>query len=218
MQPREPSSEEAQGALFQVELAQLIDLGHPLARLAEIVDWARFEESFSPLYEEGTGRPAIATRLMAGLHYLQLHQLSDEDVVEQWVENPYWQYLCGGKFFEHRLPIHPTSMTRWRKKIAAAGAETMLQETIAAGLEMKVIQPASLQRVVVDTTVQEKAVAFPIDSKLYDDMRCQLVRLAKRAGLPCGKATHAVGRRGWRRWAAVRGGTMRWVFGNIHAS
>jgi transposase, IS5 family len=53
-------------------------------------------------------------------------------VVEQWVENPYWQYLCGSKYFEHRLPIHPTSMIRWRNKIAAAGAEGLLEETLAA--------------------------------------------------------------------------------------
>ncbi len=184
MQPRNPSSKEPQSELFRIELVHLIDLAHPLARLAGIVEWSRFDQSFSPLYDEGTGRPAIPTRLMVGLHYLKhLHQLSDEDVVEQWVENPYWQYLCGNKCFEHRLPIHPTSMTRWRKKIAAAGAEKMLEETIAAGLEVKLIKPASLQRVVVDTTVQEKAVAFPIDAKLYDDMRRKLVRLAQSAGL-----------------------------------
>ena len=42
------------------------------------------------------GRPAKPTRLMAGLHYLKhLHDLSDEEAVERWVENPYGQYLCG---------------------------------------------------------------------------------------------------------------------------
>src|ERR1051326_3462762 len=111
---------------------------------------------------QGTGVRRSRHGLMVGLHYLKhLYQLSDEDVVEQWVENPYWQYLCGSKYFEHELPIHATSMTRWRKKIAAAGAEQMLAETIAAGLEVKVIRPQSLQRVVVDTTVQERAVAYP---------------------------------------------------------
>jgi transposase, IS5 family len=184
MRPRRSSSEEPQGELFRTELIHLIDLDHQLARLARVVDWARFDAAFEPLYEEGNGRPAIPTRLMVGLHYLKhMFGLSDEQVVEQWVENPYWQYLCGSKFFEHALPIHPTSMTRWRKKIAAAGAEQLLAQTLASGLLLKAIRPQQLQRVVVDTTVQEKAVAYPTDAKLYDDMRRKLVRLSAGEGL-----------------------------------
>ena len=184
MKPRKPSSQDPQGHLYRVELKQLIDLQHPLAKLAALVDWTRFDETFSPLYDPGNGRPAIPTRLMVGLHYLKhLYQLSDEDVVGQWVENPYWQHLCGSKYFEHEPPIHPTSMTKWRAKIAAAGAEPLLAETIAAGLQLKIVKPQSLQRVVVDTTVQPKAVAYPTDAKLYDDMRRRLVRMARREGL-----------------------------------
>ena len=184
MQPRKPASAESQGELFRTELVHLINLEHPLARLAGVVEWARFDAAFSPLFDAGTGRPAIPTRLMVGLHYLKhAYQLSDEEVVAQWVENPYWQHLCGGKYFEHALPIDPSSMTRWRQKIAAAGAEQMLAETIAAGLQTKLLRPQSLQRVVVDTTVQEKAVAYPTDGKLYDDMRRQLVRMARASGV-----------------------------------
>lgn len=203
MKPRKPLFKDPQNELFRVELKHLLDLSHPLVRLTGVVDWAKFDAAFEPLFDDQTGRPAMATRLMVGLHYLKhLQGLSDEDVVEQWVENPYWQHLCGSKYFEHRLPIHPTSMTRWRKKIAAAGAEKLLEETLVAGLQLKVLQPADLQRVVVDTTVQERAVAFPTDAKLYDDMRRTLVRLAQRQQLPlrqsyarCGqRMLHAVGR------------------------
>lgn len=185
MKPRKPASHEPQGELFRTALEHLINPEHPLARLAGVVQWAQFDAAFSPLYDEGNGRPAIPTRLMVGLHYLKhVYQLSDEEVVAQWVENPYWQHLCGSQYFEHQLPIHPTSMTRWRKKIAAAGAEQLLRETLAAGLQTKLIRPRDLQRVVVDTTVQEKAVADPTDAKLYDDMRRKLVRLAAGAGVP----------------------------------
>ena len=184
MKPQKPASQQPQGDLYRTELAHLIDPEHPLAKLAGVVDWSRLDQAFSPLYSEGAGRPAIATRVMVGLHYLKhMYQLSDEEVVAQWVENPYWQYLCGSKYFEHRLPIHPTSMTKWRQKIAAAGAEPLLSETIAAGLLTKLVKVSSLQRVVVDTTVQDKAVAYPTDAKLYDDMRRRLVRRAQRAGL-----------------------------------
>ena len=184
MKPRQTPSQQPQGELFRIELTTLIRLDHPLVRLAEVVNWASFDQAFDPLYDEGNGRPAIPTRLMVGLHYLKhLYRLSDEEVVRQWAENPYWQHLCGSKYFEHEMPIHPTSMTRWRKKIASAGAEQLLVETIAAGLELKVVKPQDLQRVVVDTTVQEKAVAYPTDAKLYDDMRRKLVRMAEAEGV-----------------------------------
>lgn len=184
MKPRRPGNEEPQGELFRTELAHLINPDHPLAKLALVVNWTRLDEVFSPLYVEEVGRPGIPTRLMVGLHYLKhIHQLSDEDVVEQWVENPYWQHLCGSRYFEHKLPIHPTSMTRWRQKIASAGVEHLLAETIAAGLETKLLKVQSLQRVVVDTTVQEKAIAYPTDGKLYDAMRRKLVRMAQDTGI-----------------------------------
>jgi IS5 family transposase len=53
--------------------------------------------------------------------------------------------------------------------------EALLSETIDAGLKTKVLSRASLQRLNVDTTVQEKAVTFPTDSKLYHRMRERLV-------------------------------------------
>jgi IS5 family transposase len=38
---------------------------------------------------------------MVALHYLKYtHNLPDADVVEAWVENPYWQHFSGMKYFE----------------------------------------------------------------------------------------------------------------------
>ena len=103
--------------------------------LAGRIDWAFFEREFSAPFSETTGAPAKPARLMVGLHYLKhVHNLSDEVTVAQWVENPYWQYFCGMKYFEHAPPIDPSSMTRWRKMIGEKGAEALLAQTIAAGL------------------------------------------------------------------------------------
>ena len=78
---------------------------------------------------------------MNALHYLKYtYNLSDDDVVQGWLENPYWQYLSGMKFFQHRMPINPSSMTRWRNRIGEAGSEELLKETIGAGLRMKAIK------------------------------------------------------------------------------
>jgi IS5 family transposase len=117
---------------------------------------------------------------MVALHYLKYtYNLSDEDVVATWVENPYWQYFSGMRFFEHKLPINPSSMTRWRKRIGEAGAEELLKETIEAGLKLKVVKSFQLKRVNIDTTVQEKEIRFPTDARLYDRARQRLVDFAK---------------------------------------
>jgi IS5 family transposase len=121
---------------------------------------------------------------MVALHYLKYtHNLSDEEVVACWVENPYWQYFSGMKWFEHEVPIDPSSMTRWRKRIGEAGAEGLLRETLEAGLKIKAVKPHQLKRVNVDTTVQEKEIRFPTDARLYDRARQRLVEAAKDRGI-----------------------------------
>lgn len=169
-----------QGELYSVRLDFLCKERHPLVRLSKVIDWSHFDEAFGKLYSEGQGRPAKPTRLMVGLHYLKhAFDLSDEEVVTQWVENPYWQHLCGEEYFQHEFPIDPSSMTRWRNRLKSEGLETLLSETVRAGLKTKVLKRTSLQRLNVDTTVQEKAISFPTDAKLYHRMREQLVNEAK---------------------------------------
>ena len=122
--------------------------------------------------------------MIAGLHYFKhAFGLSDEAVVERWVENPYWQYLCGEEFFRHTLPCHPTSLTKWRHRIGEEGCEWMLSVTIQAGVDSDTVKRSHFQSVTVDTTVQEKAITYPTDGKLYERCRQHLVRLAKRHGL-----------------------------------
>lgn len=180
MKPRQSESKNRQRDLFRVALTQVIDSSHGLVTLAKVVDWDRFEEFFGQTYCQDNGRPAISTRLMVALHYLKYtYNLSDDDVVEAWVENPYWQFFSGMQYFEHRMPIHPSSMCRWRKRIGDAGAEELLKETIKAGLKLKAIKPHQLNRVNVDTTVQEKDIRFPTDSRLYDRVRERLVKAAE---------------------------------------
>jgi IS5 family transposase len=191
---REP--EQPQRELFQIDLEQLIDLSHPLVRLGLCIDWRSFEQTLGSTYHPRQGAPGISTRLMVALHYLKYqHDLSDEDVVAAWVENPYWQHFSGMKHFQHHKPIDPSSMTRWRKRLGDAGAEQMLRATIEAGVEMRVIRPAELKRINVDTTVQTKAIRFPTDARLYQRMRERLVNAARAEGLTIKQSYEHVGRR-----------------------
>ena len=127
------------------------------------------------------GRPGIAIRLMVGLHYLKhAFNESDESVVARWVQNPYWQYFCGFEYMQHECPIHPTSMVKWRQRVGARRLELLLAETIAVALGHKQVTSQQLRKITVDATVQEKAIAFPTDARLYTKMLLRLVNLTKR--------------------------------------
>ncbi|MES2355702.1 MAG: IS5 family transposase [Pseudomonadota bacterium] len=193
MKPKKPAAV-IQEDFFRLRLDQLLDQRHELYRLATKIDWSSFEVHFGPLYSD-EGRPAIPIRLMVGLHYLKhLFNESDESVVARWVENPYWQYFCGEDYFQHRLPIDPSQMTRFRQRIGEVGCELMLSQSIVTGLATKTVAPASLQAVNVDTTVQEKAIAFPTDARLYHKARRALVRLAQKAGIRLRQSYERVGK------------------------
>lgn len=177
--PTVPSS----GDLYRSRLDQILDQRHELFRLATLIDWHRFDQEFGRFYRP-LGRPAKPTRLMVGLSYLQhTFNLSDEAVVQRWIENPYWQWFCGYEYFQHELPCDPSSLTRWRKRLGPEGLEKLLAATIQAGLESGVVRPSSLERISVDTTVQPKAITHPTDAKLYLKALLTLVRQAKRHGL-----------------------------------
>lgn len=196
MPPQEPQTHNRQAELFRSELQQIINLDHPLVKLSEQIHWEGFDQAFEPLYCENNGRTACSNRLMVGLHYLKhTFDLSDEGTLEQWVQNPYWQYFCGMKYFEHELPVHYSSMSRWRQKIAEAGAEKMLAQTIEAGLKSKFIKPRQMERVNVDTTVQEKHIRFPTDARLYNRMRERLVKRAQKEGVELRQSYRYVGGR-----------------------
>ena len=196
MPPEEPQSQNKQKDLFQVELERIIDWNHPLVKLSKQINWNEFDQAFASSFCEDNGRPGCSTRLMVGLHYLKhTFDLSDKETLERWVDSPHWQYFCGMKYFEHELPIHYSSMSRWRKRMAEAGAEKMLAESIQTGLKTGVIKPKMFEKVNVDTTVEEKNIRFPTDGRLYNRMREHLVREAQKQGLCLRQTYQRVGRK-----------------------
>jgi transposase, IS5 family len=180
MKPRE-ALETGQNDMFRSRLDQIIDMSHPKAVLARQIDWRHLAERFGECYSEVPGHPALPTRLMAGLQILKYSEnLSDEVLCDRWVENPYYQYFCGEEFFRHELPFERTSMTRWRQRMGDEKLEALLQESLFVAVKLGAAKPADFTQVIVDTTVQEKNVAFPTDAKLAHRARERLVRLADR--------------------------------------
>lgn len=176
---------------------------HPLAVLATRMSWAAIEATLVPVFEprsrdpqiceaidlfgvspmelaggiSAAGRPRLPIRLMVGLLYLKhAYNESDESVCERWAQDVYFQFFCGEEYFQPRLPCDPTNLVRFRQALGEAGVEELLAATIAAAVQMKAVRPVEFERVIVDTTVQEKAIAYPTDSRI---LRC-----CERAGAP----------------------------------
>ena len=195
---------------FRARLDQMIDLRHPLAALAQRMPWEQIEAALSPVFARkasekhlfetldwfgpslqgassgasAAGRPRLPIRLMASLLYLKhAFNLSDEELVERWAENVVWQYFSGLDYYEPRVPCDATQIGRFRSAIGEAGVEALLKATLDTAVSTQAIKPSEFERVIVDTTVQEKAIAHPTDSRLLEIARDKVVQAAKRVGI-----------------------------------
>ena len=195
---------------FRARLDQMIDLRHPLAILTRRMPWAQIEAALAPALAHkdrsgnltdafdlfgptaqlagagvsAAGRPRLPIRLMASLLYLKhAFNLSDEELVERWSENVIWQFFSGREYYEPKLPCDATQIGRFRSAIGEAGVEELLKATIDTAVTTKAIRPIEFERIIVDTTVQQKAIAYPTDSRLLEVARHHLVKAAKIVGI-----------------------------------
>jgi IS5 family transposase len=200
LQIMKPKRREHMGTkdFFKQELKELVDPSHRLCLVADVLNWDKLVEDFDRYFPSNTGRPATSSRLIAGLLYLKaLYNLSDDQLIHTWVENPYWQYLCGEQYFQHRFPIDRSVLSHWRKRVGKEGIEKLLTGTLSLALHLGYLKSRELKCVNVDTTVQEKFIHYPTDSQLYFKARDQLVKLARRHYIPLRqsyrfKAKHAL--------------------------
>ena len=194
MRPTE-RRDNGQKDLLRSRLDQILNMGHPLVKLAGAIDWRFLEERLGEVYDDDPGRPPLPSRLMAGLAILKsMHDLSDESLCDRWLENPYYQLFCGEEFFQHRLPFDRSSLTRWRLRMGEERLMALLQESLAAATRTGAARPADFRAVIVDTTVQEKAITFPTDAKLMQRARERLVKLARRHGVALRQSYARVGK------------------------
>src|ERR1700729_4254377 len=194
MRPRERRGSGAK-ELFRARLDQIVDMDHALAKLGRAIDWRFLEDRFGAVYSDKAGHPPLPTRLMAGLSILKhMHDLSDEDLCARWVEHPYYQLFCGEEFFQHKLTFDRSSLTRWRQRIGEERLPALIQESLAVATRTGAAKPADFSKVIVDTTVQPKAVAFPTDAKLMHRARERLVKLAKKTSVGLRQSYERVGK------------------------
>ncbi len=193
--------------LLRPALESIIDLRHPLPVLAGKIDWAFIEKQLGGVYKPGAGHPPLPIRLMAGLLILKhTYSLSDDGLCDRWIENPYFQYFCGEQVFQHELQFDRSSLTRWRQRLGDERLAALLQESLRVAHSNGALATKDLERVVVDTTVQPKAIAHPTDARLTHKaieklvdfaakhgikLRQTYVRVAKRAAIMAGRYIHA---------------------------
>lgn len=188
--------DERQKDLLRPALDQIIDVGHPLVRLAEKIDWEFLDSCFGSVCAPGPGQPGLPTRLVAGLFILKhMENLSDEVLCARWIENPYYQYFCGELSFCHRLPFDRSSMTRWRQRLGEEHLVALIQESLAVAHKTGALETKDLRRVAVDTTVQPKAIAHPTDARLMHRALEKLVALARRHGVGLRQSYRRVAKR-----------------------
>ena len=176
--------DDRQKDLLQPALDRIIDLKHPLVLLGDRIDWDFLDSRFRTVCLPGPGQPGLPARLVAGLFILKhMHSLSDEVPCARWLENPSYQYFCGGLSFRHKLPFDRSSLTRWRQRLGEEQLAALIQESLSVAHKTGAIETKDLERVAVDTTVQPKAIAHPTDAGLMRRALEKLVKLAKRHGV-----------------------------------
>jgi len=194
---------------FRSRIDHMIDLRHPLAVLASRMPWQQIEARVAQVFSRkgragvampdldlfgeqvqrvavpsNAGRPRVPLRTMIALLYLKhAFNESDEAVVARWADTPRWQFFSGCAYYEDRQPCDASTLIKFRQLLGEEGVEELLAQTIKVAVELKLIQPQELTRVIVDSTVQHKAIAHPTDSALLETARTKLVEAAKDAGI-----------------------------------
>lgn len=164
--------------IFETPLLSFINTKHELCVLASKIDWESVELDFSGYYTD-FGRPSIPIRKIVGLVLLkQIFNLSDENLIDRWIENPYWQYFCGEHNFQKEKPMDPSEFVHFRKRIGAEGAEKLLKLSINLFGSQ-----AQEKEVLIDSTVQEKNITYPTDSKLHIRIIRKVNTIAKETGI-----------------------------------
>lgn len=163
-----------QMSFMAANLLEQLNPKQPLLQLAQRIPWDYFESEFASLYSD-IGRPAKPIRLMVGLSILKhMEDISDEVLVQRWVQDPYYQAFCGEAEFQWSFPCDPSDLIYFRKRIGEAGCEKILAASIVIHGEK-----ALEEEVCIDTTVQEKNITFPTDAKLYRKIIVHCLKLAK---------------------------------------
>jgi hypothetical protein len=96
--------------------------------------------------------------------------------------------------FQHTLVFDRSSMTRWRQRMGEERLAALIQESLSVATKTGAAKPSDFSKVIVDTTVQPKAVAHPTDAKRMHRAREKLVALARKQAVALRQSYQRVGK------------------------
>jgi len=141
-------------------------------KLDELIPWEEMENIYRKYFSE-LGRPGKDSQLINGLMIVK-HQavLSDKEVVEYFLENPYVQYFCGYDQFVSEKEIDSSTLTRMRKRLGVEYFKKFEEEILNLLKERKIIKDGEQM---IDATVYPSNVTYPTDTGVIERVRVWLV-------------------------------------------
>lgn len=154
--------------LFDIQIENIINKNHPLCILSRVINWDNLTRGLAKYFSISNGRPSKNIRLIMGLTYLKyIYNMSDQQLLDFWVENYYWQYFCGFKVIQYKYPVSLSTLSGWRKMISTEDFNSLLHETIIVAEKFGYLTKEDIEVVNIDTTVQNKNISFPTDASLF---------------------------------------------------
>ena len=153
-------------------------------RIAELIPWEELEEEYAKHFAD-VGRPGTDAQLAIGLLLLKhMTGLSDEEVVQAVVENPYMQAFCGYEKFVTEEILDPSTLTKMRERLGLEFFKELERKTYKVLIDRRIIKAKGM---LVDATVFPEEIKYPNDVGLLNGVREWLVRNIKRVGKVIGK-------------------------------
>lgn len=104
---------------FNQPLGMKMNANNRWVKKAEMIPWDKIEEKYAELFPSKTGMPAKPLRMALGSLLIQKqYGYSDEELVEQLRENPYYQYFIGMPGYEDKYPFVPSLLVEFRKRLS----------------------------------------------------------------------------------------------------
>ena len=170
-----------------------LDENNRWIKIAKLIPWEDLERSYATHFSD-RGRPAKESRLVVGMFLLKhMSCKSDEQIVLELLENPYWQSFCGLESFATSKTIEPSTLSRLRKRLGAEYVRELEEMTYAVLIEKKIIKAKGI---LCDGTVIPENVKYPNDIDLLNDVRKWAVENIKRVGKVIGKKYRTYCRKG----------------------
>jgi len=146
-------------------------------RLRDLIPWDELETEYSKYFSENRGRPGLDSQMVIGTICIKhMLKFSDEDAVEQVLENPYMQAFCGLESFATETLFNNSSLSKLRKRLGKKYFRQLENKVLEVLKERKIIKARG---VMVDATIFPSNIGFPTDVGLLNEVREWLVKQIK---------------------------------------